>query len=74
MFLFAFVGIVGRNPKGPNIVAFIMGIAPYYKTVTTTGETGGSKSSVPDPALTYVNTRFLCEIFTFGSGLRMLSS
>ncbi len=31
---FAFAGIVGRNPKVLDIIAFITRITPHYKTVT----------------------------------------
>ncbi|MGB9715381.1 MAG: sigma-54 interaction domain-containing protein [Thermodesulfovibrionales bacterium] len=38
-----FSEIVGRNPKMLDIFAFIQHIAPHYKTVTITGETGTGK-------------------------------
>ncbi|HLE08057.1 MAG TPA: sigma-54 dependent transcriptional regulator [Thermodesulfobacteriota bacterium] len=38
-----FNGVVGRNPHMLEIFNFITRIAPYYKTVTITGETGTGK-------------------------------
>jgi DNA-binding NtrC family response regulator len=43
---FNFAGIVGRNPKILDIISFIKRIAPYYKMVTITGETGTGKEVV----------------------------
>lgn len=43
---FIFAGIVGRNPKVLDIISFIRRIAPYYKIVTITGETGTGKEIV----------------------------
>jgi DNA-binding NtrC family response regulator len=43
---FNFSGIVGRNPKILDIISFIKRIAPYYKMVTITGETGTGKEVV----------------------------
>jgi two-component system response regulator HydG len=43
---FIFAGIVGRNPKVLDIISFIRRIAPYYKIVTITGETGTGKEII----------------------------
>lgn len=41
-----FVEIVGRNPRMLDIFAFIRRVAPHYKTVTITGETGTGKEVI----------------------------
>lgn len=41
-----FAEIVGRNPRMLDIFAFIRHIAPHYKTVTITGETGTGKEII----------------------------
>lgn len=41
-----FAEIVGRNPRILDIFAFIRHIAPHYKTVTITGETGTGKEII----------------------------
>jgi len=43
---YTFAGIVGRNPKILDIISLIKRVAPYYKTVTITGETGTGKEVV----------------------------
>lgn len=43
---YTFAGIVGRNPKILDIISFVRRIAPYYKIVTITGETGTGKEVV----------------------------
>lgn len=40
---YTFFGLVGRNPQMLEIVSLIRRIAPYYKTVLITGETGTGK-------------------------------
>jgi two-component system response regulator HydG len=41
-----FAEIVGRNPGMLDIFAFIRRVAPHYKTVTITGETGTGKEVI----------------------------
>jgi DNA-binding NtrC family response regulator len=41
-----FAEIVGRNPRMLDIFAFISRVAPHYKTVTITGETGTGKEII----------------------------
>ena len=41
-----FAEIVGRNPRMLDIFAFIKHVAPHYKTVTITGETGTGKEII----------------------------
>jgi len=81
---FIFAGIVGRNPKILDIISLIKRVAPYYKTVTITGETGTGKevvaralhslSSNPgDPFVTsncagYVETLIESELFGHQKG------
>ncbi len=43
---YTFAGIVARNPKMLEICSFIRRIAPYYRIVTITGETGTGKEVV----------------------------
>ena len=43
---YTFAGVVGRNPRMIEIFNFLRRIAPYYKTVTITGETGVGKEEV----------------------------
>lgn len=43
---YVFAGIVGRNPQMLDIFNFIRRIAPYYRTVTITGETGTGKEEI----------------------------
>jgi DNA-binding NtrC family response regulator len=43
---YTFAGIVGRNPQMLDIFNFIRRIAPYYRTVTITGETGTGKEKI----------------------------
>jgi len=43
---YTFTGVVGRNPQMLDIFTFISHIAPYYRTVTLTGETGSGKEVV----------------------------
>ncbi|MEW6325522.1 MAG: sigma-54 dependent transcriptional regulator [Nitrospirota bacterium] len=40
---YTFAGIVGRNPQMLEIISLIRRIAPYYRTVLITGETGTGK-------------------------------
>jgi len=81
---YTFAGIVGRNPKVLDIISFIKRIAPYYKTVTITGETGTGKevvaralhslsSNASDPFVTsncagYVETLIESELFGHQKG------
>ena len=81
---YEFAGIVGRNPKILDIISFIKRIAPYYRVVTITGETGTGKevvaralhslSSRPeDPFVTsncagYVETLIESELFGHQKG------
>jgi DNA-binding NtrC family response regulator len=76
---YEFAGIVGRNPKILDIISFIKRIAPYYRVVTITGETGTGKEVVAralhnlgsrheDPFVTsncagYVETLIESELF-----------
>lgn len=41
-----FPGIVGKNPKILDIFSLIRRLAPYFKTVTITGETGTGKELI----------------------------
>ena len=41
-----FAEIVGRNPRMLDIFAFIEHVAPHYRTVTITGETGTGKEII----------------------------
>ena len=41
-----FDGVVGRNPQMLDIFTLLKRIAPYYKTVTVTGETGTGKEVI----------------------------
>lgn len=43
---YTFAGVVGKNPRMIEIFNFLRRIAPYYKTVTVTGETGVGKEEV----------------------------
>ncbi len=43
---YTFRGIVGRNPQMLEVFSFIRRIAPYYRTVTITGETGTGKELI----------------------------
>jgi DNA-binding NtrC family response regulator len=43
---YTFAGIVGKDPKMLDIISFIKRVAPYYKVVTITGETGTGKEVV----------------------------
>lgn len=43
---YTFAGAVGRNPHMLDIFALLKRIAPYYKTVTITGETGTGKEII----------------------------
>jgi len=79
-----FSGIVGRNPKILDIISFIRRIAPYFKTVIVTGETGTGKEVVAraihelsakpgDPFVTsncagYVETLIESELFGHQKG------
>lgn len=81
---YEFAGIVGRNPKILDLISFIRRIAPYYRIVTITGETGTGKevvaralhslSSRPDhPFITsncagYVETLIESELFGHQKG------
>ncbi len=81
---YTFAGIVGRNPKVLDIISFIKRIAPYYKTVAITGETGTGKEVVAralhslssnhgDPFVTsncagYVETLIESELFGHQKG------
>ncbi len=81
---FTFAGMVGRNPKILDIISFIKRIAPYYKMVTITGETGTGKEVVAralhslsakpgDPFVTsncagYVETLIESELFGHQKG------
>lgn len=81
---YIFAGIVGRNPKVLDIISFIKRIAPYYKMVTITGETGTGKEVVAralhslsarpgDPFVTsncagYVETLIESELFGHQKG------
>ena len=81
---YEFAGIVGRNPKILDIISFIKRIAPYYRVVTITGETGTGKEVVAralhslsgrseDPFVTsncagYVETLIESELFGHQKG------
>ncbi len=43
---YTFGSVVGRNPRMLEIFSFIRRIAPYFKTVTITGETGTGKEEI----------------------------
>jgi len=43
---YTFTGVVGKNPLMLDIFSFMRRVAPYYKTVTITGETGTGKEVV----------------------------
>lgn len=43
---YTFAGVVGKNPRMIEIFNYLRRIAPYYKTVTITGETGVGKEEV----------------------------
>ena len=43
---YTFGGIVGRNPKILDIISFIKRVAPYFKIITITGDTGTGKEVV----------------------------
>lgn len=43
---YLFAGIVGRNPQILEIISFIRRIAPYFRVVLITGETGTGKEVV----------------------------
>lgn len=43
---YTFAGVVGKNPQMLEIFNFLRRIAPYYKTVTVTGETGVGKEEI----------------------------
>lgn len=43
---YTFAGVVGRNPRMLDLFSFINRIAPYFKTVTITGETGVGKEEI----------------------------
>ncbi len=43
---YTFAGVVGRNPQMLEIFNFLRRIAPYFKTVTIIGETGGGKEEI----------------------------
>jgi transcriptional regulator with PAS, ATPase and Fis domain len=43
---YTFAGVVAKNPRMLDIFAFIRRIAPYYKVVTITGETGTGKEVI----------------------------
>lgn len=43
---YTYAGIVARNPRMLELFRFLRKIAPYYKTVTVTGETGTGKEAV----------------------------
>ncbi len=43
---YTFKSVVGRNPRMLEIFSFIRRIAPYFKTVTITGETGTGKEEI----------------------------
>lgn len=43
---YTFQGIVGRNPNMLEIFSFIRRIAPYYRSVTISGETGTGKERI----------------------------
>jgi DNA-binding NtrC family response regulator len=53
---YTFSGIVGRNPKILDVISFVRRIAPYYKIVTITGETGTGKEVIAK-ALHTLSTR-----------------
>ena len=79
-----FAGIVGRNPRILDIISFIRRIAPYYRVVVITGETGTGKEVVAralhsqsarpdDPFVTsncagYVETLIESELFGHQKG------
>jgi DNA-binding NtrC family response regulator len=81
---YTFAGIVGRNPKVLDIISFIKRIAPYFKAVAITGETGTGKEVVAralhslssnhnDPFVTsncagYVETLIESELFGHQKG------
>jgi DNA-binding NtrC family response regulator len=43
---YTFAGIVGRNPRMLDIFSLIQRIAPYYRTVLITGQTGTGKEMI----------------------------
>ncbi|GMR05303.1 MAG: sigma-54 dependent transcriptional regulator [Thermodesulfobacteriota bacterium] len=43
---YTFAGVVGRNPRMLEIFNYLRRVAPYYKTLTVTGETGSGKEEV----------------------------
>lgn len=43
---YTFAGVVGKNPRMIDIFNLLRRIAPYYKTVTITGETGVGKEEI----------------------------
>ncbi len=81
---YTFAGMVGRNPKVLDIISFIKRIAPYYKMVLVTGETGTGKEVIAralhslsakpnDPFVTsncagYVETLIESELFGHQKG------
>ena len=79
-----FAGVVGRNPRILDIISFIRRIAPYFRAVVITGETGTGKEVVAralhnlaarpeDPFVTsncagYVETLIESELFGHQKG------
>jgi DNA-binding NtrC family response regulator len=43
---YTFAGVIGKNPRMLTIYSFLRRIAPYYRTVTVTGETGTGKEVI----------------------------
>lgn len=43
---YTFSGVIGRNPQMLEVFTFLRRVAPYFKTITITGETGSGKELV----------------------------